>query len=142
MDIKEAIRERHSVRQYSSDHILGDVRTSLINLIQECNKESGLHIQLVTDDPECFNTLLGHYGKFSGVNNYIAIVGPKTIKNFDELGGYYGEKIVLKAQMMGLNKRTVKTLQSSRERNAWVAQGRRRSSFIGPNRHEPAEILD
>ena len=103
MDIKEAIRQRHSVRQYSSDHILGDVRTSLVNLIQECNKASGLHIQLLTDDPECFNTLLGHYGKFTGVNNYIAIVGPKTLKNLDELGGYFGEKIVLEAQMMGLN---------------------------------------
>ncbi len=103
MDIREAIRDRHSVRQYSSDHILGEVRTSLTNLIQECNKESGLHIQLVTDDPECFNTLLGHYGQFSGVNNYIAIVGPKTLKNLDELGGYYGEKIVLEAQMLGLN---------------------------------------
>lgn len=103
MDIKEAIRERHSVRQYSSDHILGEVRTSLQNLIQECNKESGLHIQLITDDPECFDTLLGHYGKFSGVNNYLAIVGPKALKDLDEVAGYYGEKIVLEAQRLGLN---------------------------------------
>ncbi len=103
MDIKEAIKERHSVRQYSSDHIVGDVRTSLENLIQECNRESGLHIQLITDDPECFDTLLGHYGKFSGVNNYIALVGPKKLSDLDELAGYYGEKLVLEAQMMGLN---------------------------------------
>lgn len=102
MDIKEAIRERHSVRQFSSDHIMGDVRTSLENIIQECNKESGLHIQLITDDPECFDTLLGHYGKFSGVNNYIALVGSKKLPNLDELAGYYGEKIVLEAQMLGL----------------------------------------
>ncbi len=46
IDIKEAIRERHSVRQYSSDHIMGDVRTNIEALIQECNKESGLHTQL------------------------------------------------------------------------------------------------
>ena len=102
MDIKEAIRERHSVRQFSSEHIMGDVRTSLENIIQECNKESGLHIQLITDDPECFDTLLGHYGKFSGVNNYIALVGSKKLPNLDELAGYYGEKIVLEAQMLGL----------------------------------------
>ena len=103
MDIREAIRQRHSVRQYSSDKIIGDVRTSLEHLIQECNKESGLHIQLVTDDPECFDTLLGHYGKFTGVNNYIAMVGSKKLGNLDELCGYYGEKIVLEAQMLGLN---------------------------------------
>jgi nitroreductase len=103
MDIKEAIKERHSVRQYSSDHIVGDVRTSLEKMIKECNEESGLHIQLITDDPECFDTLLSHYGKFSGVNNYIAIVGSKKLDNLEELGGYFGEKIVLEAQMLGLN---------------------------------------
>ena len=103
MDIKEAIKERHSVRQYSSDHIVGEVRTSLEKKIKECNEESGLHIQLITDDPECFNTLLSHYGKFSGVNSYIAIVGSKKLNNLEELGGYYGEKIVLEAQMLGLN---------------------------------------
>ncbi len=102
MDIKQAIRERHSVRQFTPIKITGDVLTSLEALIQECNNESGLHIQLVTDDPECFNTLLGHYGKFSGVNNYLALVGPKSLSNLDELAGYYGEKIVLEAQMLGL----------------------------------------
>ncbi len=103
MDIKEAIRERHSVRQYSSDHIMGDVRTNLETLIHECNKESCLHIQLITEDPECFDTLLGHYGSFKGVENYIAIVGSKKLSNLEELGGYYGQRIVLEAQMMGLN---------------------------------------
>ncbi len=102
MDIKEAIRERHSVRQFSSDHITGEVRTALEYLIQECNKESGLHIQLITEDPDCFDTLLGHYGKFSGVSNYVALVGSKKLANLDELAGYYGEKIVLEAQMLGL----------------------------------------
>ncbi len=103
MDIKEAIRQRHSVRQYNPDHITGDVRTSLETLIQECNKESGLHIQLITGDPECFDTLLGHYGKFTGVNNYIAMVGSRKLSNLDELAGYYGERIVLEAQILGLN---------------------------------------
>ena len=58
MDLMQAIKERHSVRQYSPDRISGDVRTTLEGLIQECNKESGLHMQLVMDDPECFDTFL------------------------------------------------------------------------------------
>lgn len=103
MEIKDAIRERHSVRQYAPDPILGDIRTSLETLINKCNEESGLHIQLITDDPECFDTFMAHYGKFTGVNNYIAIVGPKKLSDLDERGGYYGEKIVLEAQMLGLN---------------------------------------
>ena len=92
MDFREAIRERHSVRQYKPDPIPEDVKETLNMLIEECNKESGLHIQLIIDDPECFDTILGRYGKFSGANNYIAIAGSKKHPKLDETGGYYGEK--------------------------------------------------
>lgn len=103
MDIKEAIRERHSVRQYKTDPIAADVKALLEEYIEEANNDSGLRIQLVTEDPECFNTLLSHYGRFRNVNNYVAIVGSKNLSNLDELGGYYGEKIVIEAQRLGLN---------------------------------------
>lgn len=43
---------------------------------------------------------MAHYGKFENVKNYIAIVGNK---NDQEKAGYYGEKIVLKCQKLGLN---------------------------------------
>ena len=43
---------------------------------------------------------MDHYGKFENVKNYIAIVGNK---NDQEKAGYYGEKIVLKCQELGLN---------------------------------------
>ena len=56
-----------------------------------------------TNDPECFETLLAKYGKFKGVVNYIAIVGKKNDEMAEENAGYYGERIVLKAQMMRLN---------------------------------------
>ena len=45
---------------------------------------------------------MAHYGKFSGVQNYIALIGKKS-SDLDEKIGYYGEHIVLKAQMLGLN---------------------------------------
>ena len=45
---------------------------------------------------------MAHYGKFSGVTNYIAMIGEKS-PQLDELCGYYGERIVLKAQTLGLN---------------------------------------
>ena len=45
---------------------------------------------------------MAHYGKFSGCNNYIAVVGKKS-DDLDEKAGYYGEKLVLKAQELGLN---------------------------------------
>ena len=103
MDIKEAILARHSVRQYKNDPIPEQLKTELEEMIRECNEKSGLRIQLIADDPECFNTFLSHYGKFENVKNYIAIVGSKNLKNLEELGGYYGQKLVLHAQMRGLN---------------------------------------
>ena len=103
MEMKEAIKARHSVRQYKNIPIPEDLKKRLDDLISECNEESGLHIQLVTDDPECFDSFLAHYGDFKSVKNYIAIVGPKNLQDFEELGGYYGQKLVIEAQRMGLN---------------------------------------
>lgn len=103
MDIKTLIKERHSVRQYMDKPIEDEKRTVLDELAAECNTESGLNIQVIYDDPDCFNTLLAHYGKFKNANNYIAIVGNKRIENLDEKCGYYGQKMVLKAQELGLN---------------------------------------
>jgi nitroreductase len=40
------------------------------------------------------------YGRFVGVRNYLAMVGPKGA---DEAIGYYGQRIVLLAQTLGLN---------------------------------------
>ena len=103
MNIKEAIQERHSVRQYKNIPISEEHRSKLNALIASCNEESGLNIQLITDDPDCFNVFLAHYGKFSNAVNYVAIVGKKNLPNLEETGGYFGQKIVLNAQMLGLN---------------------------------------
>ncbi len=103
MDVKEAIKERHSVRQYKDIPLGEDERKSLEILVEQCNAESGLDIQLVCDDPECFDTFLAHYGKFKNAKNYLALVGKKSLPDLDERCGYYGQKIVLEAQRMGLN---------------------------------------
>lgn len=102
MDILEIMKARHSVRQYSGKKIENGIRETLINLVNECNQESGLHIQAIFDEPKCFDSMMAHYGKFSGVENYIALVGEKDAA-LDEKAGYYGEKLVLKAQELGLN---------------------------------------
>ena len=102
MEIIDAIRQRRSVRQYEDRAIEEDILAQLKEEIDACNDESGLHIQLVTNELKAFSGFMAHYGKFSGVTNYIALVGKKS-KNLDELCGYYGERIVLKAQRLGLN---------------------------------------
>ena len=92
MDIKEAIRERHSVRYYKDEPISDEQRKELEALISQCNEESGLSMQLVVDDPECFDTLLAHYGMFKNVKNYIAVVGPKAMADLDVRGGGRGQR--------------------------------------------------
>lgn len=102
MEIIEAIKERHSVRQYTDKQIEANVLAALQAEIEACNREGGLHIQLVTDEPKAFDSFMAHYGNFNGVTNYIALIGKKSDK-LDELCGYYGERLVLKAQQLGLN---------------------------------------
>lgn len=102
MEITEIMQQRHSVRQYNEQPIEQEKRLILDELVKEINRKEGLHIQLVYDDPKCFDSFMAHYGKFSGVRNYIALVGKKSPKTEEALG-YYGEQIVLQAQKLGLN---------------------------------------
>ncbi|MGN0660489.1 MAG: nitroreductase family protein, partial [Oscillospiraceae bacterium] len=71
MDIIEAIKTRHSVRQYTDKPIDAEALEELRKEITSCNEEGGLHIQLVTNEPKAFDSFMAHYGKFSGVTNYI-----------------------------------------------------------------------
>lgn len=102
MDISEAIKERHSVRAYTDKKIEGEVLFALENKIAEINGESGLNVQLVLNEEKAFGGRMARYGKFSGVKNYIAMVGKKGA-DLSEKVGYYGQKLVLFAQTLGLN---------------------------------------
>lgn len=102
MDILQAIEERHSVRQYADKAIEQEKRQALCDELKKINTESGLNIQILFDEPKCFDSMMAHYGKFFGVKNYIALVGKKG-KFLEEKCGYYGERLALVAQTLGLN---------------------------------------
>lgn len=70
----EAMKERHSVRQYEDRPLDQNAVAALQEEISACNREGGLHIQLVTNEPKAFDGFMAHYGKFSGVRNYIAMI--------------------------------------------------------------------
>ena len=101
MTLQEAIEARHSVRKYIDKEIPADVIAVLQNRIAEYNKVGNLNIQLVLNETKAFTGMLS-YGKFSGVKNYLVMVGKKS-KDLDERIGYYGEYLVLLAQTLGLN---------------------------------------
>lgn len=100
MTIMEAMEQRHSVRQFENRPIDTETVDKLNAEIAAINKESGLHIQLFTEEPEAFQGNKPSYGQFSGCRNYFAMVGKKGM---DEAVGYYGERLVLFSQMLGLN---------------------------------------
>ena len=100
MTLREAIKARHSVRQYLDKPIEAEKIKQLQTLIEKSNREAGLHMQLVTGEPNAFGGGMAKYGKFSGVRNYIAMV---CKKGDDTALGYYGEQVVLLAQTLGLN---------------------------------------
>lgn len=102
MTLLEAIDARHSVRAYKTDPITEETRNSLNAFVEKCNEEGNLNISIQYDDPTGFDSRLAHYGSFRNVRNYIVLAGRKD-DDFDFRCGYYGEKIVLFAQQLGLN---------------------------------------
>ena len=129
MTLLEAIDARHSVRRYLDKPIEPEKKAALQQEVDRCNEKSGLHIQLITDEPEAFSGAMAKYGHFSGVSNYIALVGKKS-KSLDELAGYYGEQIVLKAQQLGLNTCWVALTFSKRKCKAVTGKGEKLALVI------------
>lgn len=102
MTILEAIQNRHSVRAYKNEPISADVREKLDAEVCRINEEGNLHISIHYDDPDGFGSKLAHYGSFRNVNNYIVLAGTGD-DDFDLRCGYYGERLVIYAQQLGLN---------------------------------------
>ncbi|MBQ7542988.1 MAG: nitroreductase [Clostridia bacterium] len=98
----DLVRCRHSVRQFREKSIPQEVRDELDAFARQCSIAGELSIQIIYDEPRCFNSRKAHYGKFRNCSNYIALVG-KNGEDLEERCGYYGEQVVLKAQELGLN---------------------------------------
>lgn len=101
MTLLEAIQARHSVRRYRPVPVSEEIVAELMQAVRQANAEGHLHIQLVTGEPKAFSGPMA-YGKFSGVSTYLVMAGKKA-EDLDRRIGYYGEKLVLLAQQLGLN---------------------------------------
>lgn len=96
----EALKNRHSVRSYLNKPIEEEKVALLNEKVREINDSTGLHIQLLINEPKCFAVNDVDYGVFKNCTNYFTMVGPKGM---DEEVGYYGQMLVLYAQQLGLN---------------------------------------
>ena len=102
MSYLKAITARHSVRSYTDIAIKGEALAALRQAVSDGNRQSGLSMQLCLNEPKAFAGPMARYGHFRNVKNYIALVGKKG-PALEEVCGYYGEKLVLEAQRLGLN---------------------------------------
>ena len=102
MNETDAIRQRHSVRQYKPNRIENDKVALIKTKIDELNSEGNLHLQFIEDADKTYNKLFNKVAGLGSAPSVIACVGKDT-PGLDQRVGYYGEKLVLYAQTLGLN---------------------------------------
>ena len=129
MNLQEAVLARHSVRSYLDKPLDPTSVAELQALISELNAQSGLHMQLLLNEPRPFGGLLSKVGWLAGVTNYLALVGPDDAA-LDEKCGYYGERLVLEAQMRGIDSCWVGGTYSKGKCAAEVAPGEKLSLVV------------
>ena len=98
----DAIKDRHSVRNYKADPIEQSKIKRIEALIDEFNKEGNLHLQFIKNAENTYNKLLNRAMGLGSAPSVIACVG-KDDDTLDQRIGYFGEKLVLEMQEMGLN---------------------------------------
>lgn len=98
----EAIKDRHSVRNFVNQKIAKDLIEKLNIMIVQCNAEGNLHFQFFENAGNTFKNLVNKATGLESAPGVIICAG-RDDATLDERIGYYGEKIVLYAQMLGLN---------------------------------------
>ncbi|MCD8131830.1 MAG: nitroreductase [Lachnospiraceae bacterium] len=101
MTLKEAMKQRHTVRKYKDTPLPADIVEKLNDRVAQNNKDHGLNIKLITNDggaiPGALKLMMT-----KGVNNYFILAGPDK-PDVDETLGYCSADIMLYAQTLGLN---------------------------------------
>lgn len=148
MTIKEAVRERHMVRQYTDKPIPSDIVALMKTRIAENNEKHGLELALVVGNSDGIGGMAKLMSK--SVNNYIVLAGQDS-PGLDEKLGYCGADLILYAQMLGLNtwwvggmfngKGALKNLSSKDVRvNGVIVVGYGRTQGVPHKSKAPTEI--
>ena len=98
----DAIKNRHSVRNYEAKKIEADKVEKIRAKIEELNKEGNLHLQFMVDAGKTYNKLFNKVAGLGSAPSVIACVGIDD-ETLEQRVGYYGEKLVLFIQELGLN---------------------------------------
>ena len=100
----DAIRERHSVRTYDPVKIEKGKIEKILGKIDEINKEGNLSFKFLEDAGNTYNRLTNKVLGLGSAPSVIICAGKENTKDpLEERVGYYGEKLVLFIQELGLN---------------------------------------
>ena len=102
MSYIDAIKDRHSVRNYRPDRIEDSKVEKIRQMIGELNNEGNLHLQFIENAGNTYNKLLNRAMGLGSAPSVIACVGADD-ETLDQRVGYFGERLVLELQEMGLN---------------------------------------
>lgn len=102
MTLTDAIKVRCSRRKYVPAPLDASTAAELQAAIAEYLGKEALDIRLVTGNGEAFAGFRKSYGMFSGVRNYLGLIGKPGDSLYAEKLGYYGELLVLRATALGL----------------------------------------
>lgn len=99
--LANAMHERRSARTFTDEPLGEEAIAALQDIICSANEVDQLDIELILDEPEAFACPKARKKGFSGVRNYIVMLGSEFI-DVDEACGYQGQKLVLLAHILGL----------------------------------------
>ena len=122
MDIIEAIEKRISCRSFTNRQLEQETFDALVAEIAKINEETGLHFQLY--GPREDGTAIDMSAKMFAANPpcYAALVARKDPLEEEKLG-YYGEKLVLFAETLGLSTCWVASTYDSATARVDLAEG-------------------
>lgn len=121
------MENRHAVRTYQKKEMSKEHKELLSKEIAECNKNSRIAFELVVNEPTAFSGFFVTYGRFKNVSNYIAVMGED---GYEEQAGYYGERLVLYAQSIGLNTCWVSGTFNKKKNGIHVPSGKKLFAVI------------
>ncbi|WP_165496285.1 nitroreductase family protein [Alloscardovia theropitheci] len=98
----DAIDVRVSSRSFTSDLIEDGIIHQLRQNIDAMSLLSGVNFTLLENHPEIFSHTVQNYGIFEGAAHVIVLSGDANDYESIEKAGFYGERLVLTATLMGL----------------------------------------
>ena len=127
--MNEIILHRKSQRSFTGEELKEELIQKIQDEIIEINAESALEIEFVEDGSRAFSHFGKSYGLFKNVRSLLLLKGNPGQAHFREKIGYYGEKLLLFAESLGLA-------------TCWVGGTFDRESFSYPEEdHVQAVIL-